>query len=409
LPPPRRCAAHLALAVALLLGMAGCQSGAPASASPKPRLAADGASTAPISVRPTATPARLAQTPDATAAVSAPAVPAAATATQPVSTSAALIHLLFTGDINPGRCPAQIALAHNDFTLPYQIVGDALRSADIAVGSLDGAISDLSPPSPCPQTMNLIGPARTVEGLRYAGFDVITVATNHAKDCGRLGWNCSDRAFHDTLSNLRAAGILPVGGGENLAAALAPVIVERQGVRFAFIGVTEVGPNTFAGPTQPGTAPLSDESFPAVLAAIGAARLIADVVIVLPQWGVEYAETPSAGQLRWAGLMIDAGATLVIGNQSHVVQPVEVFAAADGSGARGVVAYELGNFVFDQGPWRTRQGMLFEATFEGRRLAGWRLRPIHILSLYQPAWPDEAEAQAILSRVETASAALPNR
>jgi len=118
---------------------------------------------------------------------------------------------------------------------------------------------------------------------------------------------------------------------------------------------------------------------------------------------------PGANQLRWAGEMVAAGATLVIGNHPHVVQPVEVFPQAGQVAPRAVVAYALGNFVFDQGPWRNRQGVLFEAAFQGRNLAEWRLRPIHIESLFQPVWPDEAEAQAILSRVQAASAALPPR
>jgi poly-gamma-glutamate synthesis protein (capsule biosynthesis protein) len=307
------------------------------------------------------------------------------------------IRLLFTGDINPGRCPAQIALARNDFTVPYHIVGEALRAADITIGSLDGTISDISPPSPCPETMNLIGPARTVEGLLYAGFDVITVATNHAKDCGRLGWNCDERALRDTLANLAAAGIAPVGGGEDLAAARAPVIVERHGVRFAFLGLTEVGPETWAGAGAAGTAPLSEATLPEVLADIRAARALADVVVVLPQWGTEYAERPNEVQQRWAAAMVAAGAALIIGNHPHLVQPVQVFSAEDGA-LRGVAAYALGNFVFDQGPWRTRQGVLFAATFHGPTLAAWGLLPIHIRSLHQPHWADPTEAAEILER-----------
>jgi len=100
--------------------------------------------------------------------------------------------------------------------------------------------------------------------------------------------------------------------------------------------------------------------------------------------------------------MMEAGAALVIGNHPHMIQPVEVF-------SHGVVAYALGNFVFDQGPWRTRQGVVFEAIFRGGTLESWRLRPIHIHGLYQPHWADAAEAEAILARVEAASAALPAR
>ncbi len=300
--------------------------------------------------------------------------------------------LLFTGDINPGRCPAQIALANNDFTLAYQAVAGVLRAADLTVGSLDGALSDLSPPSPCPHTQNLIGPARTVEGLAFAGFDVLTVATNHAKDCGALGFGCEDRSFLDTLRHLEAAGLLAVGGGVDLAAARAPVFVERNGVRFAFLGLTEVGADTWAGEAQPGTAPLSAASLPAVLADIQAARAQADLVIVLVQWGVEYAETPEPGQREWARQMTAAGAALVVGNHPHTVQPLEQFPA-------GLTAYALGNFVFDQGPWRTRQGAVLEVEFAGARLAGWQLRPVHIEGLHQPHWAAPAEAEAILARM----------
>ncbi|MCC7361003.1 MAG: CapA family protein [Anaerolineales bacterium] len=318
----------------------------------------------------------------------------------PVATPPPAITLLFTGDINPGRCPAQIALARDDFTVSYQFVGETLRAADLAIGSLDGSISDQSAPSPCPQTMNLIGPSRTVEGLTYAGFDLITVATNHAKDCGSYGWNCQERAFNDTQANLNAAGIRTVGGGADLAAARAPVILEARGVRFAFLGVTEVGAETWASASVPGTAPLSAEALPGLLADIAAARAQADVVIVLPQWGVEYAPTPTAYQQDWAAAMFAAGATLIIGNHPHTVQPVVETATPEG--ARAVVAYALGNFVFDQGPWENRQGVLLRATFTGAALTGYELLPIHIYSLYQPRFADPTEAAAILQRADPA-------
>ena len=365
------------------------------------------ATLSPAAASPTALPV--------TATLAPTATPVPSTATPiPSPTVPPTITLLFTGDINPGRCVALISKAHNDYTRPFQYVAEALRAADITVGSLDGSLSDVSPPSRCPEvneyqtTMNLIGPTRMAEGFVYAGIDLITVATNHAKDCGKYGWQCNDWSFNDTLKTLKSAGILAAGGGENLAAAFKPVIIEKQGVRFAFIGVTEVGDNTWAADDRPGTAPLSEANLPLVLAAIRAARQVADLVIVLPQWGDEYHVIPNAKQLRWAPQLIEAGANLVIGNQAHVVQSVEVFAGDDQSGPR-VVAYALGNFVFDQGPYINKQGVVFEATFAGARLAAWRLRPIHIYSLHQPQWAKETEAQEILDGVQAASEALPKR
>jgi hypothetical protein len=378
------------------------------NAQPSPtRPAAASAAPSAEAASPTAPPATA--TPEATAtSIPATASPTASPTTPPT------IKLLFTGDINPGRCVALISKAHNDYTRPFLYVAEALRAADIAIGSLDGSLSDLSPPSHCPEaneyqvTLNLIGPTRMAEGYVYAGLDLITVATNHAKDCGKFGWQCNNWTFNDTLTTLKSAGILAAGGGENLAAAFKPVIIEKQGVRFGFIGVTEVGDNTWAAEDVPGTAPLSEANLPLVLAAIRAARQEVDVLIVLPQWGDEYHLIPNAKQLRWAPRLIEAGANLVIGNQAHVVQPVEVFPGDAQSGQR-VVAYALGNFVFDQGPYINKQGVVFEATFEGARLADWRLRPVHIYGLHQPKWTTETETQEILDRVAEASAALPKR
>ena len=372
----------------------------------------------PASATPAAVPSTEAASPTAppaSATVEATATPIPSTAMPiPSPTVVPTITLLFTGDINPGRCVAVISKAHNDYTRPFLHVAETLREADITVGSLDGSLSDLSPPSRCPEanefqvTLNLIGPTRMAEGFVYAGIDLITVATNHAKDCGTYGWQCNDWTFNDTLATLKSAGILAAGGGENLAAAFKPVIIEKQGVRFGFIGVTEVGDNTWAADDVPGTAPLSEANLPLVLAAIRNARQEVDVLIVLPQWGHEYHVIPNAKQLRWAPQLIEAGANLVIGNHPHVVQPVEVFAGDDQSGER-VVAYALGNFVFDQGPYINKQGVVFEATFEGARLAAWRLRPVHIYGLHQPKWTNETEAQEILDRVAEAGEALPER
>lgn len=313
-----------------------------------------------------------------------------------------LIRLLFTGDINPGRCPAQIALSNNDFTLPYQAVAEILRAADITVGSLDGTVSNYSPPMPCADTLNLIGPARSAEGMQFAGFDAITTATNHAKDCSARGGTCQDRTFKDTVANLSEVGIQAIGVGNSLSEARAPVIIEKGGVRFGFLGVSMVGWEAWASASRPGTAPISDETLPEVVASIQAARAVADVVIVLPHWGIEYAPAPTDAQLAWGQAMIEAGATLVIGNHPHVVQGLEQFPG-------GVVAYSLGNFVFDQNPEETRQGVVFEANFRGGTLESWQLLPIHIYHLYQPQWTDEAEAKVILDRIATASAKLLER
>lgn len=299
------------------------------------------------------------------------------------------IRVVATGDIIPARCVYARHRARNDYTHAFQATADYLRAADIAVGSLDAAISDAGEPIGCEETFKLIAPARSVEGLSFAGFDVMSVATNHVMDCGAEP--CGFRAFLDTLHNLRSAGIQPIGGGENEATARSPAVVTIKGVRFAFLAYDDIASSYLgAGPTTPGTAELSEA---ALREDIAAARRAADVVIVLVQWGIEYEFRPNARQREMARIAVEAGASLVVGNHPHVLQGVEWI-------AESYVAYALGNFVFDQ-DWseETQQGAVLEATFVGAKLMQVKFIPTRIVDKHQPTWASAEESRTILDRV----------
>ncbi len=305
------------------------------------------------------------------------------------------ITLRATGDIIPSRCVYAAQRDAGDFRHAFLEIGPWLAEADLTVGSLDASISDAGPPVGCEPTFNLLAPPETVEGLVYAGFDVLTVATNHVMDCGRS--DCGSESLLDTLNILQSNGIAPVGGGVDLAAARDPAIVDVNGVRFAFLGYDEVAPYYHAGPETPGTAPLIEDS---LREDVAIAAGIADVVVVLPQWGVEYTASPTFNQQVLAAAAVEAGASLVVGNHPHWVQAAE---AIDGA----FVAYALGNFVFDQ-DWsiETQQGVVLEAAFHGTRLVGVRYVPVRIGPAFQPAFAEAAEAAAILERIWTASGLL---
>ena len=305
------------------------------------------------------------------------------------------IILRATGDIIPARCAYAVQRDLGDLRHAYLELGPWLAEADLTVGSLDAALSDAGEPLGCVETFSLLAPAASVDGLAYAGFDVMTVATNHVKDCGVAP--CGDRAFFETLANLRAAGIEPVGAGADLTAAREHTIVTAGGVRFAFLGYDEIATYYHAEPDFAGTAPLN-EAF--LREDVAAAALAADVVVVLPQWGVEYTADPTSGQRALAAAAVEAGAGLVIGNHPHWVQAAEVI---DGV----FVAYALGNFVFDQ-DWsvETQQGVVLEVAFHGTQPKGVRYHPIRIVDQHQPVFAGEDEAGEILQRIWDASAAL---
>jgi len=390
--------------VALWLAACAQPASPPAATGPAPTVPAP---TATVALSTPAVSAASASPASASTATPAPsATPAASLTPAPVASAspsvAPEIDLLFTGDINPARCVYAKTQAANDPALPFRPLASVLRAADITIGSLDASISDYNAPTPCiPGSKNLLAPASAAQGLAFAGFDVMTVATNHIKDCG-LVRGCVNNSMFDTLANLRAQGIQPTGAGVNLAQATTPAIVTVHGVRFAFLGVSAVNDPTWAGANAPGTVPFQTAVF---VDAIQRARAAADVVIVLPHWGREYTGDISYLQRQGAAAMVAAGATLVIGNHPHHVQGVETFP----NGA--VAAYSLGNFVFDQafsdGTVYTLQGLMLRAKFQGSQLKGVDLIPIHIYDDFQPKLAEAAEAADILKVVAGSMAHAP--
>ncbi|MBI2766194.1 MAG: CapA family protein [Chloroflexi bacterium] len=335
----------------------------------------------------------------------------------------AVTRVVATGDILQSRC----TLAKIEETGDW---GSALRGpmaaylagADLALGSLDGSIQDAGAPYLCVEGItNLTSPPEVMEALTLAGFDELTVATNHVFDCGQVF--CGTEAFTQTLDRLRAAGIKTAGGGKDLEEALAPAIFDVNGVRFGVLGFDDVAAMDLeATDTAPGTAPLDDDyseerraGEPAFYRPASELELTrfadrirqlktqVDIVIVQVQTGTENTHDPTDRSIKALRTAADAGAGLVIGNQAHWAQAVEVRGGA-------FIAYALGNFIFDQvhTPEFT-QGYLVESTFHGKRLVDVRLVPYQIEERYRPTFATGDLRAKILGDVFGASKLLATR
>jgi hypothetical protein len=305
------------------------------------------------------------------------------------------ITLLFTGVIVPARCVQSAIDARGDANYIYDEVREIISSADLAVGTLNTTFSDLSTHTGCIETYVLVSDARSAAAAASAGFDLMSVATNHIKNCA--GASCADnynRAFLDTLDNLRANNILPVGAGLNLADAMQPVVVEVQGIRFGFVSLGMVEPLAFAGQDTPGIAELTDEN---LQQAISAAREVSDVVIAMPHWGPEDTSDPNSYQLHFAQVAVEAGADVVVGNHTHVVQAIQQLNGVD-------VFYGLGNFVFDQ-TWDLahQQGVMLLLHFSGANYTGYELIPTHVDGDGTVHIAGADEAAEVRQRIEAAS------
>jgi poly-gamma-glutamate synthesis protein (capsule biosynthesis protein) len=277
---------------------------------------------------------------------------------------------------------------------PYEEVRDIISDADLAIGTLNATMSDIPPHTGCVRTYRLVGSPDNADALARAGFDLMSVATNHIKDCGVVG--CGDSAFFDTLDNLRRVGISPVGAGKNHQEAMQPVVVEINQVRFGFVSLGQIEQNTFAGELTPGIAVLNVDN---LQQAVAAARQVSDVVIAMPHWGPEDVAVPTWIQRNLAHDLVEAGADLVVGNHTHVVQGIQEIEGIP-------VFYGLGNFVFDQGLRDHQQGVILIIQFEGTQITGYKLIPTHVDQDGRVRIADPKEAIEILERIEQSSQTL---
>ncbi|MGD0920834.1 MAG: CapA family protein [Terriglobia bacterium] len=289
--------------------------------------------------------------------------------------------LLFVGDVMLSRGVGAKMAAEKDWTYPFQKIASTLAGADLTFGNLECPISDVGRDRH--HLYSFRADPKALEGLRYAGFDVVSLANNHLYDWGAP-------ALLDTLRRLREAGIVPVGAGANDLEAHYPQLIDLGGVKLAFLAYVNVEPKAaMAAPDKPGVAWLEPDR---VLADIRFARPLADVLVVALHWGAEYTPQPQRSQVELAHQMIDAGADLVVGSHPHAVQPLEPYHGR-------WIAYSLGNFVFDQKAPGTHRGIMLKVILTGKQITD--VTPIAITidgTLQAILTPPEELAQEALRR-----------
>lgn len=250
---------------------------------------------------------------------------------------------------------------------PLRHVAPLIGRARIAFGNLESPLTKRAKriPTKGPRggSIYLKGNPDYAFILTEAGFDVLSLANNHIMDYGEQG-------LSDTIYYLEQEGIKHAGAGPNLAAALEPADIDVDGYVVRFLAFNGVEPREYyAGGAKAGTAPLDVGM---IVSAIGRAKREANLVVVSLHWGGESMAYPSSEQKRLAHKFVDAGADVVVGHHPHVIQGVESYEGA-------VIAYSLGNFLFDSRyPERHYSTLLAIEVSRSRGILGFRLIPIYI-------------------------------
>jgi poly-gamma-glutamate synthesis protein (capsule biosynthesis protein) len=294
------------------------------------------------------------------------------------------LNLIAVGDIMLGRGVLNQMKARNDFLFPYRAIKPELDTGDLRIGNLECMVTDLVPPPSDPSTFTFVCPTKGFDGLKYAGFDVLTLANNHSNGEGQV-------VFNDMRANLTKHGFGHGGGGANLAEATAPIIASAKGMRLAFLSYDNILPQgPWATANSWGLAPINVDTLPADIAA---ARKQADLVIPYFHWGIEYTNDPTNYQQNVARAAIDAGADMVLGNHPHWTQGIERYKGK-------LIIYSMGNFVFDQ-DWSepTLEAMLLHLYWRNGTLASVRFVPIKDASRCQPNIMAPAAAVGVFQRM----------
>lgn len=291
--------------------------------------------------------------------------------------------VVWGGDMHFGRGVAE-GMGRKGHADPLDQIKPYLAQADLRVANLEGQLTTQ------PQRnygYYLTGDPARVDLLKAAGLDLVSLANNHATDNGRPG-------LAESLGLLKGAGIQTVGGGMNRPEAYGPALRTVGGLRLGVLAYNFIPPTLAATDSEPGAANY-DEA--AALAGVKALRPRVDVLVVVPHWGVEYQPRPSRSQQAVARKLVAAGADAVIGAHPHVVQSLEWLPRAGKRPA--LVAYSLGNFVFDSYDPDAKRGMLLWTRLAPDGVAGIRVLPFKTDWLGVEPRPGDRDQAALVARL----------
>ncbi len=240
------------------------------------------------------------------------------------------VSIAMVGDMMLGTDFPENHLPDDDGVSFLADVAPVLAAADLAVGNLEGVLADGGEPAKqCknPQACYLFrSPTRYAALYRQAGFDMLSLANNHARDFGEEGRD-------STMAALDAVGIHHSGRegefasfehGELSIAFLAYAVTRNSNLLFDY-ELVDTTVREFAS-----THDIVIVSFHGGAEGQGYTKL--------PFAEEEYYGEPRGDVVRFARLAVDAGADIVVGHGPHVIRAVELYKDR-------LIAYSLGNFA----------------------------------------------------------------
>ncbi len=292
------------------------------------------------------------------------------------------VKMIAVGDIMLSRAVEQKMIEYQDYKYPFLKIAEITSGADLVFGNLETAII----PGRIIKSGEMVfrTDPKSAEGLKFAGFNVLSLANNHIMNFSKAG-------LESTIKILDENNISHVGAGLNSEDIYKPGTKNIKGTKFAFFAFAYNFDQRESSGEIYGVANMEIEKMKEI---VGKAKLENDIVIVSMHAGTEYAVSPNKQQKEFARSAIDAGADLIIGHHPHTVQTVEKYKGK-------YIIYSLGNFVFDQ-MWsdETRLGAMAEIIFKDKKIESVSFIPIKTFDYSQPDILEGEEKEMILERLK---------
>lgn len=285
-----------------------------------------------------------------------------------------VVSIVFCGDII-GHIPILKSVYSKNsnsynFGLCFDSIKQYINSSDIAAVNLETTLGG-KPYSGYPKFSS---PDDLLDGLAYAGFNVILTANNHVLDREENGLIRTIQQIDKR--NLKRSGSYL----DSLDRALNyPLMFEKEGIRIAFLNCT-YGTNEI--PVIPPTSVNFIDTLEIKRDIKKAYKYRADFIIMAVHWGDEYVLQPNKSQRQLAQFFADNGVHLIIGNHPHVVQEAEILYNKDSLAVP--VYYSVGNFLSNQRWTDSNGGILVKADIytSSKRLKETKYLPVYVHKSY---------------------------
>ncbi len=309
------------------------------------------------------------------------------------------LKIVAVGDIMYGRKVGKLLEQKDEgYTYAFSDVKGILNSGDIVFGNLESPMTDSTISLSKEKKIILKCNPKAIEGIKDAGFNILSLANNHMLDYYGQG-------MLDTVEILDNNDILHSGAGKDITAARKAAIITKNGVTFGLLSYSDMVTYTYAGTPnisynagieKAGAMPRDYETIREDIAAL---RSEVDLVAVSLHWGIEESFQIPSDQIEFARKLLDDGADMILGHHPHQFQGMEIYKGKP-------IIYSMGNFLFDQNDPENMESFIIEMEYRDKKLTGLSAIPVRILDKCHVEVQTGEDAKNILEREKELCAKL---